>query len=397
MGTRGTEVPGRRRRPRNRKDLIKAAAAQQFYRDGYHRVSMATIAAAVDVTPGALYRHFHNKQELLSEVIDDVITLIDATLSDPRTAGDPGTVLLEMSKLVVAHRELGVLWERESRNLPANRRKQLRAHVRAATARYAELLSPARPELDPSDVDFLTWATNGVLVSPSYYTLQLAPGRLEDLVLRLCQAVWSAQLSERDEVTGAPSAPPVGLEPGSRREALLAAAVKLFNERGYQSVGMDDIGASVGITSASVYNHFESKAELLTMALARGAVGLQLGMSQAMAAASSPAHALELLLRAYVESMVAHPDLLGILLSEVINLPEDQQRHIRAAEHEYIGEWLRLLALENPALTVEERRVVTQAIFTMVNNVARTKHLRGRPNLTADLIAVGSAILRADV
>lgn len=244
---------------------------------------MATIAAAVDVTPGALYRHFHNRQELLGEVIDDVITLIDTTLADPRTTGDPGMVLLEMSKLVVAHRELGLLWERESRNLPADRRRRLREHVRAATARQAELLSPARPELGPAEVDFLTWATNGVLVSPSYYTLQLAPGRLEDLVMRVCQAVWTAQLSERDEVTGTPSAPPVGLEPGSRREALLAAAVKLFNERGYQSVSMEDIGASVGITSASVYNHFQSKVELLTSTLARGAVGLQLGVSQAMA------------------------------------------------------------------------------------------------------------------
>lgn len=158
---------------------------------------------------------------------------------------------------------------------------------------------------------------------------------------------------------------------------------------------MDDIGAGVGITSASVYNHFESKVELLTTALARGAVGLQLGMSQAMSAASSPAHGLELLLRSYVEFVVAHPDLLGILLSEVVNLPDDQRRQIRASEHDYIGEWLRLLQLEDPALTVEERRVVTQAILTMINNVARTKHLRGRPHLTADLIAVGTAILCA--
>jgi len=64
--------------------------------------------------------------------------------------------------------------------------------------------------------------------------------------------------------TTAPESPPGSWTATStRREALLTAAIRLFNQHGYHAVSMEDIGAAVGITSASVYNHFTSKSDLL--------------------------------------------------------------------------------------------------------------------------------------
>jgi len=49
----------------------------------------------------------------------------------------------------------------------------------------------------------------------------------------------------------------------SRREAISSAAARLFREKGFSGTGMRDLAGSVGMEAASLYNHIESKSELL--------------------------------------------------------------------------------------------------------------------------------------
>jgi AcrR family transcriptional regulator len=73
----------------------------------------------------------------------------------------------------------------------------------------------------------------------------------------------------------APGADPAGqstierrrLPASERRELILAAAVRLFAERGYHAASMDEIAAAAGISKAVVYDHFTSKRELYTVLL----------------------------------------------------------------------------------------------------------------------------------
>jgi AcrR family transcriptional regulator len=46
------------------------------------------------------------------------------------------------------------------------------------------------------------------------------------------------------------------------RERILAAAERLFAERGYTGVSMPAIAAAAGITAGAIYKHFESKEQL---------------------------------------------------------------------------------------------------------------------------------------
>ncbi|ADB52894.1 TetR/AcrR family transcriptional regulator [Conexibacter woesei] len=57
------------------------------------------------------------------------------------------------------------------------------------------------------------------------------------------------------------------LPASERRELILAAAVRLFAERGYHGTSMDGIAAASGISKAVVYDHFDSKRELYTVLL----------------------------------------------------------------------------------------------------------------------------------
>ncbi|MFI5953914.1 TetR/AcrR family transcriptional regulator [Cryptosporangium sp. NPDC051539] len=52
-------------------------------------------------------------------------------------------------------------------------------------------------------------------------------------------------------------------EPQQRRTEILAAAARLFRRRGFAQVGIDDIGAEVGLSGPALYRYFDSKQTLL--------------------------------------------------------------------------------------------------------------------------------------
>jgi AcrR family transcriptional regulator len=62
--------------------------------------------------------------------------------------------------------------------------------------------------------------------------------------------------------------------PGNDVEAVLQAAVEVFNERGYDGASMDDLSRRLGIAKSGIYHHVSGKEELLRMALDRALDGL---------------------------------------------------------------------------------------------------------------------------
>jgi len=57
--------------------------------------------------------------------------------------------------------------------------------------------------------------------------------------------------------------------PGHSVDSLLAVAVAVFNERGYEATSMEDVAARLGVTKSAIYHHVPSKVELLRLALDR--------------------------------------------------------------------------------------------------------------------------------
>jgi AcrR family transcriptional regulator len=57
--------------------------------------------------------------------------------------------------------------------------------------------------------------------------------------------------------------------PGYDLDTLLAIAVGVFNERGYDGTSMEDLSRRLGISKSAIYHHVSSKDELLRLALDR--------------------------------------------------------------------------------------------------------------------------------
>ncbi|OAH11788.1 TetR/AcrR family transcriptional regulator [Streptomyces jeddahensis] len=53
------------------------------------------------------------------------------------------------------------------------------------------------------------------------------------------------------------------------RDSVLEVAVAVFNERGYDGTGMEELARRLGLSKSSIYHHVSGKAELLDLAVSR--------------------------------------------------------------------------------------------------------------------------------
>ncbi|WP_236566517.1 TetR/AcrR family transcriptional regulator [Nocardia sp. CY41] len=148
--------------------------------------------------------------------------------------------------------------------------------------------------------------------------------------------------------------------PGYDLESLLAIAVGVFNQRGYDGTSMDHLSQRLGISKSSIYHHVPGKAELLRLAVDR-ALDALFAVTEEPETTSGPAiERLEHLVRRSV-----------IILSE--NLP-------------YVTLLLRLRG----NTTVERRAIARRREFDrFVSELVREASEEGalRPDLDPDLTA----------
>ncbi|MFH8387543.1 TetR/AcrR family transcriptional regulator [Kitasatospora sp. NPDC018058] len=375
--------------------MVVAAARELFCRHGYANVAMSDIATAVGIGPSALYRHFRGKQELLHAVTAEAL---ESCLGGLTTAGrgDLDALLHEFAETSLARRELGVLWQREARNLPAEQRAELGEHLHAARRALAEQLTAARSELDHAHAELLAWSILDVAVSVSYQHVDLPAPDYPNLIADLMRRVATAELPDLgDHIADRPSTEQA-LEPRSRRESLLAAATRLFAERGYAAVTLEDTGTAVGIAGQSIYNHFASKHDILAAAMNRSAERLWLDLTEVLASVQDHADALRLLILRYARFALAHQHLVTLIVTETEHLQDDDRQRTLQTQRDYIDEWLHLVRAVHPAMSPAEARVRVQAVLTITNDIARTPRLRTRSGIEENVHRLGCSLLGLD-
>jgi AcrR family transcriptional regulator len=118
---------------------------------------------------------------------------------------------------------------------------------------------------------------------------------------------------------------------GTTREAILEAAQRLFDERGYDATSLRLIAETVGTTKAAVYYHFPAKEQMLLELTRPMLDGLADLVAQCRDDVGDPRDAITAL-EAYLDLFLAHLGLIGLLGRE----PATQN-------HPDIGRRLRLL------------------------------------------------------
>jgi AcrR family transcriptional regulator len=159
--------------------------------------------------------------------------------------------------------------------------------------------------------------------------------------------------------------------PGHDQDAVLAAAVRLFNERGYDATSMDDLARSLGITKSSVYHHVRSKQELLRMAVDHALDGLDDAMTQVRGLAGASAlERLETLIRLSVLVLASRLPYVTLLLRVRGNSDVETQAlaRRRAFDHE-VTTLVKAAQAEGAVRPDVDPATAARLLFGMVNSL----------------------------
>lgn len=183
-------------RPRNREAQILEVAGGLFGRDGYRNVGTEEMAEAVGITAGGLYRHFRSRQDSLAQAITSSFEQATDELERHRAAGIEG-VAEGLVQAAIVRRNLGVLWDRETRHLDAEHRAAMRRQFFALVRLLTDELAAARGDLAVEDAELLVWAVLGVLTSHAYHDTPAGPDQLAEVLRAMALAVVTAPVPPR--------------------------------------------------------------------------------------------------------------------------------------------------------------------------------------------------------
>ncbi|MFF2776995.1 TetR/AcrR family transcriptional regulator [Streptomyces sp. NPDC058052] len=167
---------------------------------------------------------------------------------------------------------------------------------------------------------------------------------------------------------------PTRMDAPTRREQILKEAARLFAERGFHGVGVDEIGAAVGISGPGLYRHFPGKdamlAELLVGISERLLDG---GRLRAAASDGDPEALLASLIDGHIDFALDDRPLITLHDRELDRLKDEDRKRVRQLQRQYVELWVDVVRTLHPAAGEPEARAAVHAVFGLLNS---TPHLR---------------------
>ncbi len=172
-----------------------------------------------------------------------------------------------------------------------------------------------------------------------------------------------------------------------RYESLLRESARLFAERGFPGVSLEELGAAVGVSGPAVYRHVSGKQALLGALLVRVSEDLVTGGTAVAESTPAGIERMRALIRFHVDFALGHADVIRVQDREVPHLSDDDYAEVRRLQRAYIGLWMQTL---EPLIEASETtlRLRVQAAFGLINSTPHSTSAAARSQAaTADVLA----------
>jgi AcrR family transcriptional regulator len=186
----------------------------------------------------------------------------------------------------------------------------------------------------------------------------------------------------------APTSRPSGQvgRPGYDLDSLLAVAVTVFNQRGYDGTSMEHLSAKLGISKSSIYHHVPGKAELLRLSVDRALDALFAATEEPDTTTGPAIDRLENLVRRSIHVLVAELPYVTLLLRIRGNTTVERRALARRREFDHIvGELVQAACDEGSIRPDADPDLTSRLIFGTVNSLI--EWYRPSRNLGADDLA----------
>ncbi|PWI07856.1 TetR family transcriptional regulator [Streptomyces sp. NWU339] len=166
----------------------------------------------------------------------------------------------------------------------------------------------------------------------------------------------------------------------TRREQILKEAARLFAERGFHGVGVDEIGAAVGISGPGLYRHFPGKDAMLAELLVGISGQLLTGAKQRLqevggGGGAAPEAVLDSLIEGHIDFALDDRPLITLHDRELDRLRDADRKLVRQLQRQYVELWVGVVRELYPDLAEPAARSAVHSVFGLLNS---TPHL-GRP------------------
>lgn len=121
----------------------------------------------------------------------------------------------------------------------------------------------------------------------------------------------------------------------NKQAEIEAAAIRLFQQKGYHATSMQDIADAVGLQKGSLYHYISSKDDLLVSIMHAALSQYNSRLAEIKAMDLPVRQRLELAVRAHLRGIADNLGMLTIFLRESYALNEEQQRIIGAESSRY--------------------------------------------------------------
>ena len=181
--------------------------------------------------------------------------------------------------------------------------------------------------------------------------------------------------------------------PSGRREtytadSLLAVAVEVFNERGYDGTSMEHLSKAAGISKSSIYHHVRGKEELLERAVGRALEELFRILDEPGAKEGRAVDRLEHVVRRTVEVLIAELPYVTLLLRVRGNTKTERWALERRREFDHrVAELLKDAVREGDLRGDLDARLATRLLFGMINSIVEWYRPQVRAGASAEQVA----------
>lgn len=177
-----------------------------------------------------------------------------------------------------------------------------------------------------------------------------------------------------------------------RDRSILNAASRLFVERGFDAVSVDEIGATAGVTGPAIYRHFRGKDEILSTLFDEAMDRL---LQLAGPPDDDPWVELRNLIRAQAQFVVNHRELVGVYAREDRSLDGESRKRLHRRQRRHVERWVEVLLRCFPDRTERELMISAYASIGMLLSAAywprEASSVEGLQELLEQLVLHGLA------
>ncbi len=377
-----------------RKNAIVSSAVQVLNRKGVRGMTLADVAARIDLVPTGVIYYFKNKEELAAACFLDGIERFNDLAAVGEGGGDVRDRLARFLDAYFDYRRRMLLGEAD----PIAAFNDIRAlNHPPVNAAYVAMFRKIRGLLNGPETQGLSKAALGarthLLISEVFWAVFWLYRHDPEDYGRVSQRVLSIVadgLAAPGAVWAPVALPPLNPEAEGGAEAsselFLRAATQLINEQGYLGASVEKISARLNVTKGAFYHHNQTKDELVVACFERTFEVMRRAIRQAEQVSGSGFQILATAATALVEyQMTGNAPLLRA--TALTSAPEAIQPQLVAKFDRIADRFASLIsdAIADGSVRPVDVNIGAQMLTAMINAAAELHHWA--PGVTPQSVA----------